>query len=133
MNQVEVDRGPPGATQFNAYAQKLKYTKRSIEKLRKNALEVYIVRETNVNVKLDFDFIVKVMEAVGVKNGIETQGSQAYLRGEGLVVEIWLLKNIRAARFCREAVQQLADGVNIIRVKPAMETQCTITVLGMPF
>ena len=94
---------------------------------------MYIVRETNVNVKLDFDFIVKVMEAVGVKNGIETQGSQAYLRGEGLVVEIWLLKNIRAARFCREAVQQLADGVNIIRVKPAMETQCTITVLGMPF
>ena len=53
MATVEADRGlPHGGTQSEAYAQRLKYTRRSLEKLRRNAPDVYLEKEGSVSVKL---------------------------------------------------------------------------------
>ena len=48
--------------------------------MRMNALEVHLVKEAVINVKLDFGFMVKVMSAVKVKNGIESQGTRPISR-----------------------------------------------------
>ena len=49
--------------------------------MRRNSLLVFIEKNFEVEVRLDVDFVAKVMLAVGVKPNIDTQGGQAYFKG----------------------------------------------------
>ena len=57
MASAEIDSGPPPGGTSQTYAERLKYTRKSNMKIRRNALEVYMEKDEGVNVKLDFDFM----------------------------------------------------------------------------
>ena len=78
MASGEVDRGPPPGGAPHTYAERLKYTRKSNAKLRRNALEIYMEKDEGINVQLDFDFMSKIMAVLEVKNGLETQGNQVF-------------------------------------------------------
>ena len=67
MADVEIDRGPPPGDTPKTYAERLKYTRRSNLKMRRNALEIFLEKDEGVTVNLDFDFMSKIMGVIKVK------------------------------------------------------------------
>ena len=91
--------------------------------MKRNNIVVTMVKEEGVVVTLNSEFLENVITKVGVKNGLETQGNQAYFQGNWLIVEIWLLPNVKATRFSTEEEIDVGGGVKVIRVKPALQEQ----------
>ena len=100
--------------------------------MKRNNIVVTMVKEEGVVVTLNSEFLENVITKVGVKNSLETQGNQAYFQGNWLIVLIWLLPNVNATRFSTEEEIDVRGGAKVIRVKPALQEQCTMTISGMP-
>ena len=68
------------------------------------------------------------MPKINVNSAQETVGNQAYFAGMYLICDLFLKEGIGAAKFASEEVKDRKTGVRIVRVRPALETFCTMTI-----
>ena len=129
----EGDRGPPTGDLGGSYANGLKFVRRSHNKLKRNVLEVLVEKTEGHQLTLGNELVGMIVTAVEVKDVVETQGNQAFFTPKGLRLEIYLNQNLSAAKYSSEIVIKLSPQLNIVQVKPVMQSDCTMAIWGITF
>ena len=116
------------------YADKAKMNVRYDQRLKRNVLEIEIVKtDLSEEIDLNQEVLEKLLKNIGIDIISEVEGCQTCYGGKAARVSVLCKAGVAIEKFCRQESFQVSRGVVTRSIRPAGRQDVTVTVSGLHF